>query len=286
MLRSPFAGWLLLALTCAGVVPLRALSPTVSADLRKDLRHRFEGKLLLLSVPSSFDVVQFDTRGSPTRAPTGEPWTTAGLVKADKVDVHADQMIIEGHRMIVALSPEKSVTKPMPIATDRAVHVTIDLPSSANTAAEVSECVARVLSFDVAQKLANAWHADVDLSKAFDAHALPLDGKIGTLSGDRAVYAWESGVVSKPKALYKPGPSYSPKALLKRVAGAIRVRVVVNEKGFPEILQIIEHQHEALDANALSALSQWRFDPGLRNGVAAATVVVVELKFHLVTRKS
>lgn len=286
MLRSRFAGLLLLLLTCGGAVPLKAVSPTLSADLRKNLRRRFEGKLLLLSVPSSFDVVQFDVKGAPTRPPAGEPWTTAGLVKADKVDVHDDQMSIEGHRMIVALSPERSVTKLVTVATDRNVHVTIDLPPSANTAAELNDSIGRVVSFDIAQKIANAWHADVDLSRAFDVHALPADGKIGTLAGGRAVYAWESGVVSRPKAVYKPGPSYSPKALLKRVAGAIRVRVVVNEKGFPEILQIIEHQHEALDANALSALSQWRFDPGLRDGVAAATVIVVELKFHLVTKKS
>jgi len=286
MLWSRFAGAVLVVVTCIGVLPLKAVNPTNSGDLRKNLRRRFEGKLLLLSVPSNFDVVQFDAKGVPTRQPTGEPWTTAGLVKADKVDLRDDQVILDGHRMIVAVASGMSAAKLVAVATDRTVHVSIDLPPSANTAAELDECIGRVVSLDIAEKIVNAWHADVDLGKAFDARALPPDGKIGTLDGDRAVYAWESGAVSKATAVYKPGPRYSPKALLKRVAGAIRVRVVVNEKGFPEILQIIEHQHQALDANALSAISQWRFDPGVRNGVATATVVVVELQFHLVMRKS
>jgi TonB family protein len=68
---------------------------------------------------------------------------------------------------------------------------------------------------------------------------------------------------------------------MKKVSGTIRVRVTVNEKGFPGIMEIVEHLREGLDANALSAVSQWRLEPGVRDGVAAASVVVVELKFHL-----
>ena len=53
-------------------------------------------------------------------------------------------------------------------------------------------------------------------------------------------------VVTKPKAIYKPGPRYAENALIKNVTGTIRVRVIVNEKGFPEIMEIVEHLREAL----------------------------------------
>jgi TonB family protein len=181
-----------------------------------------------------------------------------------------------------------SSKKLVPITTDRTVHVSIDLPREPIDTARRSEFLGRILSTEeVACKIENAWHADVDLTWGSGrGTAFPPDGKVGTLAGDRPVYAWESGVVSKPKAIYKPGPRYAANALVKRVAGTIRVRVIVNERGFPEIMEIVEHLREGLDANALAAVSQWRFEPGLRNGLAAASVVVVELKFNLAKRKS
>jgi TonB family protein len=266
-----------------------ASSPTVAPDpdFRKELRRRYEGKLLLLSVPSSFDVVHFDGSGSPTRPPAGEPWTTAGLIRADKIDVQGGQVVIDGRREIVALSPNASSKKLVPVTTDRAVHVSIDLPREPSDAARPSEFLGRILLMEeVSHKIETAWHADVDLSRGSKGGApFPPNGKVGTLAGERAVYAWESGVVSKPKAVYKPGPRYAVNALIKNISGTIRVRVIVNEKGFPEILEIVEHLREGLDASALAAVSQWRFEPALKEGVATASVVVVELRFNLVKNR-
>jgi len=273
---------------CGTIAGISAPSVAPDADFRKELRHRYEGKLLLLSVPINFDVVHFDDSGSPTRPPAGEPWTTAGLIRVDKVDVQGGQVVIDGRREIVALLANTSSRKLVPITTDRTVHVSIDLRRESSDPAVRHEFLGHVVSIEqVRSKIENAWHADVDLTRGSGSGtAFPPDGKVGTLAGERAVYAWESGVVSKPKAIYKPGPRYAANALMKKVSGTIRVRVIVNEKGFPEIMEIVEHLREGLDANALSAVSQWRFEPGVRNGIAAASVVVVELKFNLAKRKS
>lgn len=273
---------------CGTIAAIAAPSVAPDADFRKDLRRRYEGKLLLLSVPTNFDVVHFDGSGSPTRPPAGEPWTTAGLIRVDKVDLQNNQVVIDGRREIVALLANTSSKKLVPVTTDRTVHVGIDLPRESTDPAVRHEFLRHVVSIEeVGSKIESAWHADVDLTRGSGSGtALPSDGKVGTLAGGRAVYAWESGVVSKPKAIYKPGPRYASNALLKKISGTIRVRVIVNEKGFPEIMEIVEHLREGLDTNALSAVSQWRFEPGLRNGVAAASVVVVELKFNLAKRKS
>jgi TonB family protein len=278
----------LVMLVCGALAAVSPPSTASDSDFRKELRRRFEGKLLLLSVPTNFDVVHFDGSGSPSRAPAGEPWTTAGLIRVDKVDMQNGQVVIDGRREIVALLPNTSSRKLVPVMTDRTVHLSIDLPRESSDPAVRHEFLGHVVSIEqVGSKIESAWHADVDLTRGSGSGtAFPPDGKVGTLAGDRAVYAWESGVVSKPKAIYKPGPRYGANALLKKISGTIRVRVIVNEKGFPEIMEIVEHLREGLDANALSAVSQWRFEPGVRNGVAAASVVVVELKFNLAKRKS
>jgi outer membrane biosynthesis protein TonB len=49
---------------------------------------------------------------------------------------------------------------------------------------------------------------------------------------------------------------------------------------------VIQHLGEGLDARVLSAVSQWRFERPLRDGVPAATMVIVEIKFHLRGKKS
>ncbi len=277
----------LLMWVCGAVAVVSPPTTAWDADFRKELRRRYEGKLLLLSIPSNFDIVHFDGSGSPTRPPAGEPWTTAGLIRADKIDMQNGQVVIDGRREIVALLANTSSRKLVPVTTDRTVHVGIDLPRESTDPAVRHEFLGHVISIEqVRSKIENAWHADVDLTRGSGTgKAFPPDGKLGTLAGDRSVYAWESGVVSKPKAIYKPGPRYAANALLKQISGTIRVRVIVNEKGFPEIMEIVEHLREGLDANALSAVSQWRFEPGVRNGVAAASVVVVELKFNLVKNR-
>jgi TonB family protein len=257
------------------------------SDLKKEIRQRYEGKLLLLSAPSSFDLIHFDAKGHATREATGEPWTTSGLVRARKIDVRNRQMIIDGQRELVALDPEPPGTKLIPVTTNRDVHVTIELPPSIHSTSQLNTFLAQVFSADgVAQRIANAWHSEVDLKAMDDVRTLPRNGRVGTLENGRPVYSWESGVVTKPRAFYKPGPTYPANALFKRVSGTIRVRVVVNEKGFPEILEVIQHLGEGLDARVLSAVSQWRFERPLRDGVPAATMVIVEIKFHLRSKKS
>jgi len=287
MLRPWPVLFVLGGLLWSGTVPAAAGPSAASGDLRKALRQRFEGKLLRLHAPSGFDVLHYDTKGALTRPSSGEPWTMTGLVQADKVDVRDAQVMVDGRRVVLAIDPQSPTKKLVPVTTDRTVHIGIELPPAITRTSEANEYLNRVIAVDgVTRGIENVWRPAVDLSKSFDARQLPRDGKIGTLEGDRAVYAWESGVVSKPKALYKPGPKYPANALLKKVAGTIRVRVVVNERGFPEILEILEHLREGLDAHALAAVSQWRFEPGIREGVPTASAVVVELKFRLASRKS
>jgi TonB family protein len=257
------------------------------SDLKKEVRQRYEGKLLLLSAPTSFDLIHFDAKGHLTREATGEPWTTSGLVRARKIDLRNRQMTIDGQRVLVALDPEPPGTKLIPVNTDRDVHVTIELPPSIHNPSELNTFLVQVFLTDgVAQKIQNAWRADVDLKAMDDVRTLPRNGRIGTLENGRPVYSWETGVVTKPRAFYKPGPTYPVNALFKRVSGTIRVRVVVNEKGFPEILEVIQHLGEGLDARVLSAVAQWHFERPLKDGVPAATMVTVEIKFHLRGKKS
>src|SRR5215475_563886 len=177
----------LLLLISGAIVFASAPGVAPDNDFRKELRKKYEGKLLLLSVPSNFDVVHFDVNGSPTRSPGGEPWTTAGLVRADKVDVVNGQVVIDGRREVVALAANAAVKRPAPVTTERTVHVSIDLPQDRSDSVSRQEFLARILSTEeVLHRIEGAWRSEVDLSKGSGAGAaFPPDGKIGRLYGDR-----------------------------------------------------------------------------------------------------
>lgn len=57
--------------------------------------------------------------------------------------------------------------------------------------------------------------------------------------------------------------------------------VAVNEKGFPEVLEVTRSLDEALDAQALAAVAQWRFRPAMKDGQPVAVLINVEVTFRL-----
>jgi len=252
-----------------------------SSEFRREVRH-YEGKLLLLPTPSRFDLIHYDANGRSTRQSTGEPWTTAGLVLARKIDYRDRQIAIDGERAVVVLEGDSPAKKLTTAAIGRDVHVVLEVPATIHNVADLNAFLLRAFSGEgLEAKINGAWRADIDLNTLSDFRSIPADGRVGTLENGRIVYCWESNVVTQPKALYKPGPSYSASALTKRVSGTVHVRVIVNERGFPEILELIDHLPEGMDAGVLSAVSQWRFQPGFKDGMPTPTVVIVEIRFKL-----
>jgi TonB family protein len=237
-----------------------------------------------LRTPSSFDVLHFDARGQPTRSESGEPWTTCGLFQARKLHVKANRVDIDGERVIVALNPASPGKTLSLVPLDRDVHVTIDLPASISSAGQLNEFLTRIFFPDdlLQPRINAAWKADLDLSEELDEISKRVpNARVGMLAGDRPVYLAGLSSVTRPKAIYKLEPRYSAKALFKRVSGTVRVRIVVNEKGFPEILEVVQHLREDLDLRALAAVSQWRFEPAVKDGQAVAVMVVVAAKFRV-----
>lgn len=252
-------------------------------DLQRDLRNRYTGKFLSLRTPISYDVIHFNLQGQPTRPATGEPWTMCGLFKVRKIDLNAGQIVIDGERVIVVVNPAAEQKKLLLVTLERNVHVSIDLPPSVQTTAEIEGVLVKIFSpGDLQERMAAAWRSDADLRGDLDeiGKALP-EGRVGTLAGDRPVYLLSADSLVSPAAIYKPEPRYSEKALFKRVSGTTRVRVVVNENGFPEILEVLQHLREGLDTRALAAVSQWRFKPGTKGGVPVAVMIIVEVKFRV-----
>lgn len=77
-------------------------------------------------------------------------------------------------------------------------------------------------------------------------------------------------------------PVYPYRAKRLDIEGWVKVQFVVNEKGQPEEIRIIEAQPASMfEKNVIQCVSGWRFKPGTIAGVPVKTLVSTTVKFEL-----
>jgi protein TonB len=91
------------------------------------------------------------------------------------------------------------------------------------------------------------------------------------------VYSPDDPGVTLPIRINNVQPYYSPPAQEAGIQGVVRLTGIVNTAGVIEDLRVTESldTRYGLDEQARLAVSQWRFEPGTRNGEP----VPVELEF-------
>lgn len=82
--------------------------------------------------------------------------------------------------------------------------------------------------------------------------------------------------------LNNPRPSYPSISRRMNEQGKVMLRVLVDENGVPQQIEIKESSgFDRLDKAALASVRQWRFVPGKRNGVPEAMWNIVPVNFVL-----
>jgi protein TonB len=70
--------------------------------------------------------------------------------------------------------------------------------------------------------------------------------------------------VSPPIAIHKVDPEYTEEARNAKIEGTVIVQIVIDENGMPTEPKVVRSLHKGLDENAIEAVKQWRWKPGLR----------------------
>jgi TonB family protein len=89
------------------------------------------------------------------------------------------------------------------------------------------------------------------------------------------------GGVALPIAKREVKPQYTTRGMRERVEGQVLVQAVVTTDGTVGDMRVIRSLHRELDAAALEATRQWRFQSGTSNGQPVSVVVSIELTFKL-----
>jgi len=89
------------------------------------------------------------------------------------------------------------------------------------------------------------------------------------------------GGVSPPTVLQRVEPQYSEEGRKARYQGTVVLEAIVRRDGTVDIQRIVRSLGFGLDENAIQALKQWRFRPGMRNGVPVDVSLNIEVNFNL-----
>ncbi len=86
--------------------------------------------------------------------------------------------------------------------------------------------------------------------------------------------------ISGPAPLRKVDPKYPPTLINERVEGEVVLYAVIRRDGSVDSIQLVHGIDEQLDANAMNALSQWKFRPAARQGMSVEFEAIVHIPFH------
>lgn len=89
------------------------------------------------------------------------------------------------------------------------------------------------------------------------------------------------GGVTPPTVVQRVEPQYSEEARKARYQGTVVLEAIVRRDGSIDIVRVVRSLGFGLDENAMQALRQWRFRPGMRNGIAVDVSLNIEVNFNL-----
>jgi TonB family protein len=92
------------------------------------------------------------------------------------------------------------------------------------------------------------------------------------------------GDVSAPALISKVEPKYSDEARHAHLSGSVALSLVVGEDGVPRDIKVVRPLGMGLNETAMEAVSQWRFRPGMKDGVPVPVRANVQVSFRLLTK--
>jgi periplasmic protein TonB len=89
------------------------------------------------------------------------------------------------------------------------------------------------------------------------------------------------GGISAPRPISTPDPDYTEEARNAKTQGTCVLWLIVDENGNPRDIRVVRGLGYGLDARAIAAVKQWRFQPAMKDGRPVNVQISVEVGFRL-----
>jgi len=303
--------WLALALNAALSFSLLAVCPSaLASDLEQHLHDQYQGKKFVLRGFYSNDVLRYDSSGAVVGVATPGDWTSDGFISVQDIHIDGNRMLITATRLLVVsvnhqfqllaleYKPKDEQLK-KPVVLQIEADIGQENPSAEQADAEIAKIF---LSKDdhLSTLVPAYWDPCVRLGLVanndkcqFSEQILATPGvrsepglgfgtpTAGTMvTGSGGVFRVGGGV-SPPRPTYSPDPPFGERARQAKYEGTVTLALIVNEKGLPTYVKILQPLGGGLDRKAVEAVQQWRFTPAEKDGHPVQVEIAVEVNFHL-----
>jgi TonB family protein len=89
------------------------------------------------------------------------------------------------------------------------------------------------------------------------------------------------GAVSGPRLIREVKPRYTEEALRLMIGGTVVLEAIVRSDGCASHIRVVRSLDRGLDEEAISAVAQWRFEPGRLAGVPVDVLVTIMVDFSI-----
>jgi TonB family protein len=89
------------------------------------------------------------------------------------------------------------------------------------------------------------------------------------------------GGISAPQPVSTPDPEYTEQARIAKTQGTCILWLIVDDQGRPRDIRVVRGLGMGLDAKAIEAVKQWKFQPSMKDGRPVSVQISVEVGFRL-----
>jgi TonB family protein len=246
------------------------------ADREMEAAEALVGKALFLRGFYLTNDLSYDTAGRVLGSPKIGDWTLAA-VNVLKVERRGTGEIeLDGVRVAIRYNADAHEFQRHALNDEKMRVVVKDSGDAKQLEGAFAAIFAVGIDSGLQRAMPDYWRHYFDPSLAWPQDAL---------SG-QTIYAMNGAAdqikdVTAPRVEHRVEAKYSEFAIRDKVQGTLQLRLVVDADGVPLRIAVSRPLGYGLDASAVEAMMKWRFAPGVKDGSAVATGMVVEQQFSL-----
>jgi TonB family protein len=274
-----------------------ALSKAANNQVEKKIRADYEGKVLTLRKFYAGERLRFGLDGQPIGEATIGPWTVDGQLRVKRIKLTDHILQIEAQRLQLFFDPGlRQFRDVFSLAKDDKAWGLFRVPGQRQSGKELAKLPRLEVEIEV-----TSVHPDAgEISTAMNAIFLGQEERLADFVPDfwRAYFAKKEGRTEapaatdervydkdecdiRPRVAYQPDPEYSEAARRVGYQGHIKLSLVVNNKGEPTDIQIVEPAGLGLDETSVEAVSAWKITPCQKDARPVAVRMHAETSFRL-----
>lgn len=242
--------------------------------IEKELKRVYKNKVLIVREFHGGRHLEYDAQGQFLRGGPIGPWTLDGEIRVSKLRLNEHLLEIDADRLYLMIDQSR---KGFNAKFADKVRIKIALSQTD------LESVNRVLS----KVFLARWEKLEDFAppfwRPFLTGNLPAIRKAQEKVGPSepvSIPAKDLDITA-PVAVHTAEPPYTEVARQAKFQGTSVLSIVIDEHGGVKDVILTKPLGLGLDENAVQAVSEWKFKPALRSGVAIAVRVIVEFTFRL-----